>query len=254
MMKEKPIVLYTDHVINKSLCYYFAKGSQSLMCHVDNFKEFDKPIATYGIKRGTADILKKVSEFYYIDHGYFNQSKRSFKNSKTTIFNLDGYFRIVHNDFFHNGKGNNGSDRLDRLKLNFKKKRISGEYIILSPPGESSSFFNLKNWVEKTTRDIKKYSDRKIIVHKRGSDVPLDELLEKAWAFVTSHSSAAFKAMINGVPSYFTNQTLSQIASIDQIEKNEINYSAFKNLAYCQWNIKEIESGEAWEYISKGSK
>ena len=119
--ERKPIVLYTDHIINKSLCYYFAKGSDSLMCHVNNFKEFDKPVATYGLKRGTADILKKVNNFYYMDHGYFNQSKRSFKNSKTTIFELDGYFRIVQNDYFHNGLGNYPSDRLEKLKINFKK-------------------------------------------------------------------------------------------------------------------------------------
>ena len=75
--------------------------------------------------------------------------------------------------------------------------------------------------------------------------------MQNAWAFVTSHSSAAFKAMISGVPSYFTNKTLSKIASISQIETNEINYNVFNNLAYGQWNIKEIESGEAWENISK---
>ena len=38
---EKPIVIYTDHIINKTLCYNFAKGSNSLLCHVDKFKEYD---------------------------------------------------------------------------------------------------------------------------------------------------------------------------------------------------------------------
>ena len=33
-MKDNPIVIYTDHSINKTICYYFAKGSNSLMCHV----------------------------------------------------------------------------------------------------------------------------------------------------------------------------------------------------------------------------
>ena len=77
-MKDNPIVIYTDHSINKTICYYFAKGSNSLMCHVNNFNEFDKTIATYGCKRGTGDLLKKVKNFYYIDHGYFNQSTQKF--------------------------------------------------------------------------------------------------------------------------------------------------------------------------------
>ena len=221
------------------------------MCHVNNFKEFNKPIATYGIKRGTAELLNKVKDFYYIDHGYFNQSERTFDSSKTTVMNLDGYFRIAYNDFFHSGLGNKPADRFEKLKINIKSKRKSGDYIILSPPGESSEFFKLENWIERTKEKIKKYSDREIIVHKRGSEIPLEKLFYNAWAFVTSHSSAGFKAMISGIPSYFTNETLSKIASVEDIEKNEINYNVFNNLAYCQWTIKEMESGEAWENITR---
>ena len=44
---ESPIVIYTDHIMNRTLCYNFAKGSNSLLCHVNNFKEYDKSIATY---------------------------------------------------------------------------------------------------------------------------------------------------------------------------------------------------------------
>ena len=57
--------------------------------------------------------------------------------------------------------------------------------------------------------------------------------------------------MVEGVPAYFTNPTLEKIAPIENIEKHEINYQALYNLAYGQWTIKEIESGEAWDYISK---
>ena len=38
---EKPIVIYTDHIMNRTLCYNFAKGCDSVLCHVNNFKEFD---------------------------------------------------------------------------------------------------------------------------------------------------------------------------------------------------------------------
>ena len=56
---EKPIVIYTDHSINKTLCYNFAKGSNSLLCHVNNFKDFNKTIATYGVLRGTLEGIRK---------------------------------------------------------------------------------------------------------------------------------------------------------------------------------------------------
>ena len=55
---EKPIVIYTDHIMNKTLCYNFAKGSDALMCHVNDFNEYDKTIATYGVLRGTYDYSK----------------------------------------------------------------------------------------------------------------------------------------------------------------------------------------------------
>ena len=101
---EKPIVIYTDHSINKTLCYNFAKGSDSLLCHVNNFKEFNKTIATYGVLRGTLEVIMKARNYYYMDHGYFNQSKRSFEKNRTSVINLDGYFRIVYNNFIDNSK------------------------------------------------------------------------------------------------------------------------------------------------------
>ncbi len=251
-MHEKPIVIYTDHIINRNICYNFAKGSKSLMCHVNKYNDYTKTIATYGFLRGTGDLIRKVKNFYYIDHGYLKQSNRLFEKNKTKIINLDGYFRIVYNDYWHNGFGNKPSDRFEELNLNLKKLNKNGNYIIISEPSlDDINYFSLENWLKQTTNLLKKYTDRKIIVHNRTSNVPLSELLKNAWAFVSSHSTAGFKAMIEGVPAYFTNSTLENIGSIKKIEEHEINYSALYNLAYEQWNLEEIKSGKAWDYLSK---
>ena len=247
----KPVVIYTDHIMNRTLCYNFAKGSNSLLCHVNNFKDYEKPIATYGVLRGTYEIIKKVNNFYYIDHGYFNQSKRKFENNRTNVLNLDGYFRIVQNNFIHNGDGEFPDDRLKKLNLNFIEQRKSGNIIILSEPSEiMKKIYNAYNWVEETKEVIKKFSDRKIIVHNKFSKIPLDELLKQAWSFVSLQSTAGFKAMINGIPAYFTESSLKNINKIEEIENPKINYKIFNNLAYGQWTLKEIESGEAWKNIS----
>ena len=249
-MNEKPIVIYTDHKINRTLCYNFAKGSNSLMCHVNNFKDFNKSIATYGYSRGTGEIIKKVKNFIYMDHGYFRQSKRKFVGDKVQIIDLDGYFRIEKNNFWHDGSGNKPSDRLDKLNIKFKNLNKNGSFIIISEPSIASiKFFELTNWLENTKKKIKQFSDREIIVHGKSSKIPLSELLKDAWAFVSNHSTAGIKAMIEGVPAYFTDPTLSKISHLENIEKHEINYKIFNNLAYGQWSIKEIESGEAWESL-----
>ena len=249
---EKPIVIYTNHVINKTLCYNFAKGSNSLMCHVDNFKDYNKSIATYGVLRGTLEIIRKVKNFYYMDHGYFNQSKRSFENKRTNIIDLDGYFRIVYNNFIHNGMGDYPNDRLKKLDLKFLKQKNTGNYIILSEPSEvMKKVYNVPYWTNDTIKLIKKYTDRKVVIHNKFSKQPLKELLINAWAFISLQSTAGFMAMLNGVPSYFTDKNLNYISKLEDIEKPIINYKIFNNLAYGQWTLREIESGEAWEHISK---
>ncbi len=249
---HKPIVVYTDHQMSKVLCYYFAKGSGSLMSHISNFKNYEKSIATYGYLRGTGELIKKVKNFIYIDHGYFRQSKRTFQNNKTNILDLNGYFRIVFNDFWHDGKGNKPSDRFKKLNISFKDINKKGDYIILSEPTEEAKkYYNLYDWTNETANKIKKFTDRKIITHHRNSTTPLSDILNNAWAFVSDHSSAGFKSMIEGVPAYFTNNTMKKISSIENIEKHEIDYSIFNNLAYGQWTIKEIESGEFWDFFSK---
>ena len=251
---EKPIVIYTDHIMNKTLCYNFAKGSDALMCHVNDFKEYDKTIATYGVLRGTYDIIKKVKNFYYIDHGYFNQSTRKFEDKRTNVLDMNGYFRIVYNNFIHDGSGNYPDDRLKKLKLNFVEQKKTGEAIILSEPSETmKNIYNAHNWVNETKNLVKKFSDRKIIVHNKFSKKPLDELLKSAWSFISLQSTAGFKAMVNGVPAYFTEPSLKNINNIEEMENPKINYKIFNNLAYGQWTLKEIESGEAWNNISKNT-
>ncbi len=251
---EKPIVIYTDHIMNRTLCYSFAKGTNSLLCHVNNFKEYSKTIATYGVLRGTFEVINKVQNYYYMDHGYFNQSDREFKNNRTEVLNLDGYFRIVRNNLIHNGKGNFPSDRLKKLNINFKKNNKLGTYIILSEPSETmKKIYNEHNWCEETKKKLKKFTDRELIIHNKFSKKPLDELLNDAWAFVSLQSTAGFKAMANGVPSYFTEKTLNKINNIEEIENPTIDYQIFNNLAYGQWTLKEIESGEAWENISNNN-
>ncbi len=249
---EKPIVIYTDHIMNKTLCYNFAKGSKSLLCHAKKFVEYDRTIATYGVLRGTLEIINKVKNYYYIDHGYFNQSKRSFEDNRTNVINLDGYFRIVYNNFIHNGTGNYPDDRLKKLNLDILDQKKSGDFIIISEPSVvMKKVYNVPRWTEDTIKLVNKYTDRKVIIHNKFSKEPLDFLLKNAWAFVSLQSTAGFKAMQKGVPAFFTDYFLKNIGEIKDIENPVINYNIFNNLAYGQWTLNEIESGEAWENIIK---
>ncbi len=68
---------------------------------------------------------------------------------------------------------------------------------------------------------------------------------------MSDQSTAGFKAMLAGVPAHFTNKTLKGINSIKEIEDGDININIFYNIAYGQWTLNEMQSGETWEYINR---
>ena len=247
------IVLQTNHSINITVTNSFAKGCGGKKTNISDYiHDNEDIIASYGILRGTGELFKKSKNFYYIDHGYLGASNRTFNQGSTIIKDLDGYFRVVQNDFIGFKIKKFDNKRLDKLNLNFKKKRTSGEYIILSEPSHYiKNFFNLNNWVDQTIDKIKKHTDRKIFIHNKFSQIPLDLLLEKAWAFVSFQSTAGFKAMLRGIPAHFTYKNLENINTIEEIEFGKINLSVFSALSYNQWTLNEFQSGEAWEHISE---
>ena len=246
------IVLQTEHFVNKNVTNSFSLGTKSKVINIKDYilKPTDT-IASYGILRGVGDVLKNANNFFYLDHGYIGSSSRTFTNGATNIENLNGYFRIVHNDFIGFEIKKYDSYRLEKLKLEFSPVRKSGEYIILSEPSVSmKNFYKIHNWVEETIEKISKYTDRKIFVHNKHSNIPLDLLLEKAWAFVSFQSTAGFKSMIKGVPAHFTHKNLEKINSIENIENGKITNEIFNSLSYNQWNLEEIRNGEFLSYYN----
>jgi len=250
-----PFCITTDHFMCQQIVESFARGLDTTSINISEFKDSSKTFATYGILRGTGDLLKKSKNFFYIDHGYFNASQRSFGSGRTIIHDLEGYFRIVKNDFYHSGDGSCDSNRFNKLNIEIQSMRTKGEFIVLSEPSPHiKKFFQLDNWTINTINELKKYTDRKIIVHNKQSPIPLNALLKKAWAFVSEQSTAGIKAMIAGVPSHFTNKTLKKINSISSIENGKIDKQIFYNLSYGQWTLDEMKSGEAWQYLKQNSK
>ena len=81
----KPTVLFTDHSINQYISKCFAYDAKTNLVHVSDFSDFNHSIAVYGYLRGTGEAIKKSKDFWYIDHGYFKQTSRSFKNNRIDL-------------------------------------------------------------------------------------------------------------------------------------------------------------------------
>jgi hypothetical protein len=245
---------YTDHFVNQTVTQFFSKSLRLPLLNINEYKDNEEIFITYGILRGTGEIIKKKNKnFIYIDHGFYKSSSRKFTKEKKTILNdLGGYFRVIKGDLYFNETDINlDSKRFDELDIELKNKR-KGNIIILSEPSQNTlDFLGIKNWTEDTINEIKKYSDRKIVVHNKFSDVPLKLLLQDAFAFVSCQSTAGFLSITEGVPAYFTHQSLKKYGEIADIEKNLLNHDVLYVAANSQWKLKEFFSDEFKLYIDK---
>mgnify|MGYP003676313802 FL=1 len=241
-MIEPPEVAVTVAPINQTICRAFAKGCGGKIVPCN--KSGDR-VATYGIKRGSGDSIKRAKEFWYIDHGYFG---------KGSPHRFDGYYRIVYNSIIHGTHGDFPSDRLDNFNLKFKDWRKNGNKIIMVPPSvPMGKFLGVSDeaWVEHTKKEIEKYTDREVVLcqKQKGKKSNLMELMKDAWVLITDHSNCQVDALVNGVP-VITTSPMRRIGSLADVENPAMDRSFLNNLAYRQWTINEINSGQAWRELN----
>jgi len=256
-------VASTGHWISEYICDSIATGIPDSHRKLINFCDKEESLISYGHLRGSYEALIESKEFWHIDHGYMRSMKRDFKinlvtGNKETIlpsvfsdeFNKS-YFRISYNSFFNSGLGNLPEDRFLKLNIKINTKKSTGSKILLIPPEleRAEKFYKLKeSWIEDTIKEIKKFSDREIIISKKHDINKASSYFKESFVVVTFHSNAGIDAMIQGVPCIFLNKERS-FSNISQIERPPYNEKILFNLAYWQWNIHEMKSGEAWNFL-----
>ena len=246
-----PDVACTYHGFNQITCTAFAKGCGGKLLPVN---QTGNCVATYGILRGSDRAIKKAKQFWYIDHGY--------------IGGKNEYWRITKNDILHSGKGEYPIEKLINLNIHLKKWKKDGRYVLICPPGKyMHDFLGLKNWLTKIILEIRKYTDREILISRKKDppptnpqlyshleynipNVPLHIGLKNAWILVTDHSNAMTDALINGIPIICTNEN-RRIGSISQIESPMYNRNILIALAANQWTLEEIKNGKAWRELNE---
>ena len=251
---NKCCVYYTNHYVNQIVTQFLAKSQNLSYTRIEDYLKIDKSFfISYGILRGTSKIFNSSNNYIYIDHGYFNASSRKFTKDKKTLINgLSGYFRLIKNDYyFRSNYKNIDPNRFNSLNIDLKDLNKNGEHIILSEPSEHIlKFLKIPNWTNETVRLIKKYTDRKIIVHNKFSDIPLKELMKKAFAFVSCQSTAGFMSIAEGIPSYFTHESFRDYGKIEDIEDRNLRHELLYIAANSQWKLKEFFSDEFNNYFS----
>lgn len=216
------------------------------------------PVVLRGItkRKEMAACRDAGRDFYYIDTGYFGNGKK-----KT-------YHRITLNDvqYFGSIKERPG-DRFAATNVQLKKFR-PGKNILLAPP--SQKLLNLydivlEDWLEQTQAEIRKYTDRPIVVRTKQSRTAriIEDSMEMALdrdvhCLVTFSSIAATEALLLGKPAITLGPNAAaplcrhNVGDIENLYIPTLDeVTAWANhLAYCQFTEPEMRNGTAWRILN----
>lgn len=225
--------------------------------------KFDKPIAVFGMLRGTGRLLEECSrdgqDFYFFDHAYMFGNKHS--PSKIAG---DRIYRLTKN-YFHirDIKKLKADDyrRIQKYREHVKLKpwKYEGDYILYIPPSEHVKkyyYFN-NHWEEETLKTIKKHTRKPIKIRTKEDKTPLEKDLENAYCTVSYQSTVVVQSIINGVPSFCANESMGVPVSLtdlslikDPLYTPEREYWIDSLLAN-QFTMEEIKSGVAKEVADR---
>ena len=220
-------------------------------------------------------------DFYYIDTGYMGcyPNKNWHRFTKNNFQTLD-HLNYKQLDFLTDVK--KLKERFASImKVNYDsykpKRPVKGENILIIPPSakvlrcltiNGHTNFKQDEYINFVSKEIKKYTDRKIIVRqkpnrdertKKGRNL-LDQLKnDKIHCLVAFNSIAAFEAIQGGYPAITLGPNAASFLSEKEIKNIENPYFADDDkirehslyLSACQFNREEFRSGYAVKMIEQ---
>ena len=168
------------------------------------------------------------------------------------------------------------------LDISLKPWRTQGNHILICLQrngGWSMRGLDVIQWMNSTILEIRKYSQRPIIVRAHPGDkkigsylkinhksvslsvnANLKEDLVNAWATVVYNSSPSVASVIEGIPIFLTdsmpqhsqtlavaNTNLSAIENPVMLERQ----AWIEKISMCHWNFDELRSGAAWKFFKQ---
>jgi hypothetical protein len=222
----------------KTPCESLAKGEKGE--HIaEGFAEFKSdPIAVWGQLRGAKELLAKSKSFYRMDHAYVGRND---------------YYRITKGDFQPSEIVERPSDRWDALRKRYSLKvsdwRKGGKIVVTLSDPRTYDFFGVKNWPAEIEAQIKKHTNRPVVMRKRTESRPLAEDLRDAWCLVTYASNSVIEALQSGVPVFSLGPSIARPMGSSDLSKledplyPENREEFFRHMAYCQFTPQELEAG-----------
>ena len=211
------------------------------------------------------ESLGSKRPFYYIDTGYVGN-----------LIKKKHWHRIVKNDVQHTNIFDCPDDRWQRIvqqspELDFVEWRRdhNGKILLVTPSEKPCKFYKIDRdqWVEETVAELKKHTDKEIIIRDKGKRhsrvgqgaLPWYLIREKIYAVVTYQSIAAIESVCVGVPAFTMQKTAADSVTLKDLSKIEsplyadpMQVKKWQHwLAYCQYHWKELGTGEAWRIMER---
>lgn len=241
----------------------------------------DSPSSSHLLLRKKVSENTKNKHTIIIDSNLFNYRD---KTSTYFRYSMDGVFPTT-GDYFWNQPDPDRWKKISRdLNINLRDWRTMGDHILICTQrngGWSMQGLNVVAWLNQTITELRKYTDRPIIVRGHPGDREAKKYLNvktKTWtlskndsiledfknahAVITYNSSPGVASSIEGIPAFVTDPTpqTSQAydvanVGLEKIENPELRDRQpwIEKIAMCHWKFEETGSGEAWrcmkEYI-----
>ncbi len=195
--------------------------------------------------------------FIYWDRGYL---RRVFATHLPNGFDLGipgGYYRWHVNAFQMQEIYDVPDDRWKFLKLekSLKPWNRGGDYIVIADTlPDYWNLFSDAEWCSRTALELRKHTDRRIVIRHKESKVPLGDELKNAHCLVAHGSIAAVESVVMGCPVFVDEMSAASLVGETNFSKIETPLYPDRerwlhSLAYCQYNESELVNGTLWRLI-----
>lgn len=207
---------------------------------------------TVGNEQLLSQKIDRRYPFWFIDSGYTNFLEPNKK-----------WHRLVRNHIHHDKMFEAPVDRLSNFRTFPKPWRDSGEKILIIEPGPfAASIFHvdIKTWKYDVERELKKYTDKKIVFREKAEKKIRTRLVEELqnedyYCVVSINSNAATEAVWCGIPVITLDKHIT--SPISRHKLSDINNLARPHLArwlcalsYSQFTVDELYDGTAFRCVN----
>ncbi len=269
---------------DKFLDLIYKSDTKNKYLKSDTIDVSDKSIRVFrGITRIATikQCLDNNIDFYYIDTGYMGcYPQKNWHRFTKNNFQTLGHLNYTQLDFLTD---------IDILKQRFAKvmnvpyddykpkKQVKGDNILIIPPSakvlrcltvNGHTNFTQEEYIDFVTKEIRKYTDRKIIVRqkpnrdertKRGQNLQDQLVKDKIHCLVAFNSIAAFEAIQGGYPAITLGPNAASFLSEKEIKNIEKPYFADDDkirehslyLTACQFSRAEFLNGSAVKMVEQ---